>query len=195
MICWLTLWANTQVTETDRYQAPNTWKFFHNIKNVWELWCIFEHWSTYGSNHIHPRNPGRYCVSYITWLIKSWRGGERKPCTFPAMGRAAKYANQPASVEYPSDNKGQSRTAHNKQESSFPGWKLDTYAGNRLTWHEWYGKFHSAVDSTQLSQDVKLTCLKTWMIGKARAVNANFAYCGALYTGALNTLEKYSSQP
>ena len=104
--------------------------------------------------------PGRYCVSYITWLIKSWRGGERKR-TFPAMRRAAKYANQPASVKYPSDYKGQSRTAHNKQERSFPGRKLDTYAGNRLTWHEWYGKFRSAVDSTQLSQDVKLTCLKT----------------------------------
>ena len=67
-------------------------------------------------------------------------------CTFPAMC-TAKYANQAARVEYPSDNKGSSRTAHNKQKRSSPGMEIDTYNGNPLIWHEWCGQFRSAVNS------------------------------------------------
>ena len=71
-----------------------------------------------------------------------------------------------------------------------PEWKLITYDGNPLNWHEWYGQVCSAVDSTHLCQDVKLTYLKTLVTGKAKTAITNFAYCGAMYTEALKTLEK-----
>ena len=79
------------------------------------------------------------------------------------------------------------------RKDPLPEWKLDKYDGNPLNWHEWYGQFRSAVDSTQLSQDVKLTYLKTLVTGKAKTAIANFAYCGAMYTEALKTLEKIST--
>ena len=44
-------------------------------------------------------------------------------------------------------------------------------------WHEWFGQFKSAIDSAQLSDDVKLTYLKTLVTGKARVALAEFAYC------------------
>ena len=72
---------------------------------------------------------------------------------------------------------------------------MDTYDGNPLNWHEWYGQFRSVVDSTRLSQDVKLTNLKTVVTGKTKTAITNFAYCGAMYTEALKTLEKNFGQP
>ena len=62
------------------------------------------------------------------------------------------------------------------RKDPFPEWRLDTYDGNPLNWLEWYGQLRSAVDSTQLSQDVKLTYLKTLVTGKAKTAIANFAY-------------------
>ena len=81
------------------------------------------------------------------------------------------------------------------RKDPLPEWELDKYDGNPLNWHEWYGQFRSAVDSIQLSQDVKLTYLKTLVTGKAKTAIANFAYCGAMYTEALKTLEKKFGQP
>ena len=81
------------------------------------------------------------------------------------------------------------------RKDSLPEWKLDKYNGIPQNRHKWYGQFRSAVDSTQLSQDVKLTCLKTLVTGKAKTAIANFAYCGAMYAEALKTLEKKFGQP
>ena len=41
------------------------------------------------------------------------------------------------------------------RKDPLPEWKLDKYDAKPLNWYEWYGQFRSAVDSTQLSQDVK----------------------------------------
>ena len=46
------------------------------------------------------------------------------------------------------------------RKDPLPEWKLDTYDGNPLNWHEWYGQLRSAVESTRMSQDVKLKNLK-----------------------------------
>ena len=74
-------------------------------------------------------------------------------------------------------------------------WKLETLDGNQLNWHEWYGQIRSAVDSPQLSQDIKLTYLKTLVTGKTKKAITNFAYCGAMYNEALKTLEEKFGQP
>ena len=46
-----------------------------------------------------------------------------------------------------------------------------------------------------LSNDVKLTYLKTLVTGKAKAVIADVAYCGAMYRDALRILERKFGQP
>ena len=82
-----------------------------------------------------------------------------------------------------------------KKNDPLPEWKLAQYNGDPLQWHEWYGQFKSAIDSQSLTDDVKLTCLKTLVTGKAKIANAGFAYCGLMYKDALRTLERKLGQP
>ena len=82
-----------------------------------------------------------------------------------------------------------------KRNDPLPEWKLSQYNGDPLQWHEWYGQFKSAIDSQSLTDDVKLTLLKTLVTGKAKAAIAEFAYCGAMYKDALRTLERKFGQP
>ena len=83
----------------------------------------------------------------------------------------------------------------NKRNDPLPEWKLSQYNGDPLQWHEWYGQFKSAIDSQSLTDDVKLTYLKTLVTGKAKTAIAGFAYCGAMYKVALRTLERKCGQP
>ena len=81
------------------------------------------------------------------------------------------------------------------KKDHLPEWKLSEYNGDPIHWHEWFGQFKSAIDSAQLSDDVKLTYLKTLVTGKAKVAIAEFAYCGAMYKDALKTLERKFGQP
>ena len=54
-----------------------------------------------------------------------------------------------------------------KKNNPLPEWKLSQNNGDPLQWLEWFGQFKSAIDSQSLSDDVKLTCLKTLATGKA----------------------------
>ena len=81
------------------------------------------------------------------------------------------------------------------RKDHLPEWKLSQYSGDPLQWHEWFGQFKSAIDSAPLSDDVKLTYLKTLVAGKAKVAIAEFAYCGAMYKDALKTLERKFGQP
>ena len=76
-----------------------------------------------------------------------------------------------------------------------PEWKLTQYNGDPLQWYEWFGQFKSAIDSQSLSDDVKLTYIKTLVTGKAKTAIAEFAYCGVMYKDALKTLERKFGQP
>ena len=76
-----------------------------------------------------------------------------------------------------------------------PDWNLAKFNGNPLQWHEWYGQFKSANDSQALSDDIKLTYLKTLVVGKAKDAIAEFAFCGKMYRDALKTLERKFGQP
>ena len=59
------------------------------------------------------------------------------------------------------------------RKDPLPEWKLARYDGDPLMWHEWYGQFRSAVDMSPLSDDVKLTYLKTLVTGKAKQRRMN----------------------
>ena len=82
-----------------------------------------------------------------------------------------------------------------KRNDPLPEWKLTQHNGDPLQWHEWYGQFKSAIDSQYLTDDVKLTYLKTLVTAKAKTAIAEFAYCGAMYKVALRTLERKFGQP
>ena len=61
--------------------------------------------------------------------------------------------------------------------------------GESLQWHERFGEFKTALDSALLTDDVKLTYMKTLVTSQAKAVNAEFAYCKTLNKNAMKTLE------
>ena len=81
------------------------------------------------------------------------------------------------------------------KKDHLPEWKLAQYNGDPFQWYEWFGQFKSAIDSAPLTDDVKLTYLKTLVTGKAKTAIAEFAYCGTLYRDALKTLERKFGQP
>ena len=72
---------------------------------------------------------------------------------------------------------------------------MSEYNGDPIHWHEWFGQFKSAIDLAPLTDDVKLTYLKTLVTGKAKVAIAEFAYCGAMYKDARKTLERKFGQP
>ena len=74
-------------------------------------------------------------------------------------------------------------------------WKWSCFDGNPFDWFEWFGPFKSAVDSSHLSNDVKLTFLKLLVSGKAKDAIEQFAYCGSMYEEALRTLQRKFGQP
>ena len=76
-----------------------------------------------------------------------------------------------------------------------PEWKLSQYGSDPTQWHEWCGQFKSAIDSAPLTDDVKLTYLKTLVTGKTKVAIAEIAYCEALYKDAHKTLERKLGQP
>ena len=75
-------------------------------------------------------------------------------------------------------------------------WKLCKFDGNPLEWHERIGQFRSAFDSqSTISDDVKLTYLKTLLTGEANLIIAVFAYSGRKHRDAKRVLERNLGQP
>ena len=58
------------------------------------------------------------------------------------------------------------------KKDRLPEWKPAQYYGDPIQWHEWFGQFRSAIDSAPLTDDVKLTYLKTLVTGKAKTAIA-----------------------
>ena len=65
----------------------------------------------------------------------------------------------------------------------------------RPTRDEWFGQFKSTVDSAVLTDDTKLTYLKTLVTGKAKTAIVEFSYSGVMYKDALATLQRKFRQP
>ena len=82
-----------------------------------------------------------------------------------------------------------------KRNDPLPEWKLSQYNCDPLKRHEKYAQFNSVNDSKSLTDDVKLTYIKTHVTGKTKTAIAEFAYCGAMYKDALRILERKFGQP
>ena len=81
------------------------------------------------------------------------------------------------------------------RKDHLPEWKLTRFDGNPLNWHEWLRQFISTVDSAIISDDEKLTYLKTLVVGKSKSAIAEYSYSGMLYKDALATLQRKFGQP
>ena len=64
------------------------------------------------------------------------------------------------------------------RKGPLPEWTLSNYDGDPLSWHEWSGQFKSVIDSSYLTDDGKLSYLKTLVTGKAKLAIADVAYSG-----------------
>ena len=120
--------------------------------------------------------------------------------TFPTIPSATQFAPptfitapQPATSSFTVQDLAQ-LLASSKRDH-LPEWKLAQYSGDPFQWLEWYGQFKSAIDSAPLTDDVKLTYLKTLVSGKAKTTIAEFAYSGTMYKDALKSLERKFGQP
>ena len=100
-----------------------------------------------------------------------------------------------ADVERPLSTRELVNILMHSRKDYLPEWKLTQFGGNPLNWHEWFGQFISTVDSAILSDDEKLTYLKTLVVGKAKSAIAEYSYSGVLYKDALATLQRKFGQP
>ena len=67
------------------------------------------------------------------------------------------------------------------RKGPLPEWTLSKYGGDPLSWHEWSGQFMFAIDSSNLTDDKKLTRLKTLVTGEAKLAILDVAYSGRFY--------------
>ena len=72
---------------------------------------------------------------------------------------------------------------------TLPKLKLREYNGDPLDWPEWSGMFLSTVDRSTISNDEKMTHLKT-LTGPAQRTLAGMGYSGVMYNTAWKTLER-----
>ena len=100
-----------------------------------------------------------------------------------------------ADVERPLSTRELVNILMHSRKDHLPEWKLTQFDGNPLNWHECFGQFTSTVDSAILSDDEKLTYLKTLVVGKAKSAIAEYSYSGVLYKDALATLQRKFRQP
>ena len=61
-----------------------------------------------------------------------------------------------------------------------PDWKPAKCNGNPLQWHDWHFQLKSSVDEQVLTDDIKLTYLKTLVVGKAKDAIAEITNCGKM---------------
>ena len=105
------------------------------------------------------------------------------------------YPNQGCSSDRPLSARELVELLMHSRKDHLPEWTLAQFDGNPLNWHEWFGQFKSTVDSAVLTDDTKLTYLKTLVTGKAKTATAEFSYSGVMYKDALATSQRKFGQP
>ena len=118
-----------------------------------------------------------------------------KPLMAPYTNENKQYGPIMSSGSKPITNQDLAEILTLSQKGSLPEWKLSSFDGSPLQWPEWFGQFKSAIDAKVLSDNVKLTYLKTLVSGKAKNAIADFAYSGVFYKDILKTLERKFGQP
>ena len=81
------------------------------------------------------------------------------------------------------------------QTSSLPKLKMTEFAGDPLEWPEWSTLFNSVVHNAPIDDNAKMSHLKTFVKGKAKAAIVGLGYSGALYHTAWDTLVRNFGRP
>ena len=108
---------------------------------------------------------------------------------------SSEYPNQGFSSVRPLSARESAELLMHSRKDHLAEWKLAPFDGNPLNWHELFGKFKSTVDSAVLTDDTKLTYLKTLVTIKAKTAIAEFNYSGVMYEDALATLQRKFGKP
>ena len=78
---------------------------------------------------------------------------------------------------------------------TLPKLMLRELNGDRLDWPDCSGMFLSTLDRSTISDDKKMTQLKTLLSGPAKTAQAGMGYSGVTYDTAWKTLERKFGQP
>ena len=103
--------------------------------------------------------------------------------------------NQCCSSDRPLSARELAELLMHSRKDHLPEWKLAQLDGNPLNWHEWFGQLKSTVDSAVLTDDTKLTYLKTLVTGEAKTATAEFSFEGVMFKDALAALQRNLRQP
>ena len=96
-------------------------------------------------------------------------------------GTSSAHPNQGCSSDRPLSARELAELLMHSQKGHLPEWKLAQFDGNPLNLHEWFAQFKSTVSSAVLTDDTKLTYLKTLVTGKAKTAIAEFKCSGVIY--------------
>ena len=77
---------------------------------------------------------------------------------------------------------------------NIPKLKLREFNGDPLEWPEWSGMFLATIDSSPLTNDEKMSHLKSLVTGKAKRAIMGLGFSGAMYNQAWQTLQKKFGQ-
>ena len=105
------------------------------------------------------------------------------------------YPNQGCSSDRPLSARELADLLMHSRKDHLAEWKIAQFDGNPLNWHKWFGQFKSTFDSAALTDDTKLTYLKTLVTGKAKTAIAEFSYSGVMYEDALAILQRKFGKP
>ena len=86
-------------------------------------------------------------------------------------GPPSAYPNQGCSSDRPPSARELAELIMHSRKDHLPEWKLAQFDSNPLNWHKWFGQFKSTDNSAVLTDDTKLTNLKTLVTGKTKNRN------------------------
>ena len=92
------------------------------------------------------------------------------------------FPNQGCSLDRPLPARELAELMMPSRIDHLPNWNLAQFDDNPSNWHEWFGQFKSTVDSAVVTDDTKLTYLKTLVTGKAKTANLRNLVLVALCT-------------
>ena len=169
-------------TDDYRHNDNISWKHpsIHDARNACNSWRDSLLRTTVSG---YSSDPNSYNCSAVVVI----------PTAAPFIPSGSRAVLQPSPTHF--SLQGVAQQLASTKKDHLPEWKLSEYNGYSIHWHEWFGQFKCAIDLAPLTDDVKLTYLKTLVTGKAKVAIAEFAYCGAMYKDTLKTLERKFGQP
>ena len=101
----------------------------------------------------------------------------------------------PKTITKTSGNSSHGKQAASTLTRTLPKLKLKEFDGDPLEWLEWSGMFLSTIHRCAISDDEKMTHLKTLLTGPAKRAFMGMGYSGVMHDTAWQTLQRKFGQP